>query len=195
MNGAGKPKTISSLLHFGLHPMAQARFTEYFHPMNNKKLFLKTNKAGFVLGAVLLAALTESAAYADGLRIGVDVDPVVVVAPPVVIASPVAVAPVVAQDNYVYYPNYGVYYNSGRHQYYYLRGDAWVNTAAPDGVTADVLLASPSVNMDWHDSPANHHRDMLQKYPRDWKPAGVHQDQRDDRRDVSPDHDRKPPVQ
>jgi len=57
---------------------------------------------------VLLAALTESAAYAGGLRVGIDLAPVVVVAPPVVVvAPPVVVAPaVVVQDDYVYYPNY-----------------------------------------------------------------------------------------
>jgi hypothetical protein len=51
--------------------MAPARFTEYGAPMNNKKHFLKTNKVGFVLGAVLLAMLTKNAAYADGLHIGI----------------------------------------------------------------------------------------------------------------------------
>jgi hypothetical protein len=39
--------------------------------MNNKKLFSKTNKAGFVFGAVLLAALTESASCAGGLTVGI----------------------------------------------------------------------------------------------------------------------------
>jgi hypothetical protein len=164
--------------------------------MNNKKLFLKTNKVGFALAAVLMAALTESAGYAGGVSIGIDViPPVVVVAPPVV-APPVVVAPVVVvQDDYVYYPDYGIYYNSGRHQYYYLRGDAWVLAPAPEGVAVDVLLASPSVHMDWHDSPANHHKEMLQKYPKNWKPADVHQDRKDDQKDAAPDHDKKPPGQ
>ena len=175
----------------GLHPIAPARFSEYSHPMNNKKLFLKTNKTykvGFVLGAVLLAALTENAAYAGGVSIGIDVTP-----PVVVVAPPVVVAPVVVvQDDYVYYPDYGVYYNSGRHQYYYLRGDAWVWAPAPEGVSVDVLLASPSVHMDWHDSPANHHKEMAQKYPKNWKPADVHQDQdqKKDLKDASPDRDK-----
>jgi hypothetical protein len=58
-----------------------------------------------------------------------------------------------------------------------------------------VLLASPSVRMDFHDSPEKHHAMMLQKYPRDWKRADAdhdrnekdrkddHHDQRDDHRD------------
>jgi hypothetical protein len=173
--------------------MATARIPKYLQLMNNKILFLKTNKAGFVLGAVLLAALTESAGYADGLRIGINLAPVVV-APPVIVAPAVVV-----QDDYDYYPSYGVYYNLGRHQYYYLRDGAWVWAPAPEGVTAEVLLASPSVHMDWHDSPANHHKEMLQKYPKNWKPASVHQDQKEgdkQDRDVNrPDHDKKPPGQ
>jgi NADPH-dependent 2,4-dienoyl-CoA reductase/sulfur reductase-like enzyme len=159
--------------------------------MNNKKHFLKTNKVGFVLGAVLLAALTECAgnANAQGIKITVT-PPILVVAPPVVVA-PV----VVVQDDYVYYPNYGVYYNSHRHQYYYLRGDAWVWAPAPEGVSVDVLLASPSVRMDFHDSPANHHAEMLQKYPRNWKSSDAHQDQKEDRKDAAPDRDKKQPGQ
>jgi hypothetical protein len=163
--------------------MARARFPEYSHPMNNKKHFLKTNKVGFVLGAVLLAALTGSAGYAGGVSIVIGVPPpVVVVAPPVVV-TPV----VVVQDDYVYYPNYAIYYNSGRHQYAYLEGDVWAWAPAPQGVTVEVLLASPSVHMDFHDSPANHHKEMMQKYPRNWKPSGEHHDQKD----TGPGHDKK----
>ncbi len=131
--------------------------------MINKKHFFKTNRVGFVLGAVLLTALASGEGSANAQGIGITVTPpVVVVAPPVVVvAPPVVVAPaVVVQDDYVYYPSYGVYYNSGRHQYYYLRGDAWVWAPAPEGVPVDVLLASPSVNMDWHDSPEKHHAEM-----------------------------------
>ena len=147
--------------------------------MKNKKLFFKTNKAGFVLGAVLLAALTGGVNYADGQNVSITVTPPVVVAPAVVV-----------QDDYVYYPNYGVYYNSRRHQYYYLRGDTWIWAPAPEGVTVGVLLASPSVHMAWHDSPANHHKEMLQKYPRNWKPSDVHQDRKEDRKDAAPDRDK-----
>ena len=162
--------------------------------MINKKLFFKNNKVGFVLGAVLLAALTESAVYADGLRVGVVITPpVVVVAPPVVVVPPpvVVAPPVVVEDNYIYYPNYGVYYNSGRHQYYYLRGDAWVWAPAPEGVTVDVLFASPSVRMDWHDSPEHHHAEMVQRYPRNWKPSAEHQDRKEDLKAAVHDGDKK----
>jgi hypothetical protein len=126
------------------------------------KHIFKTNKVGFVLGAVLLAALTGGAGSADGQGNGITVTTPVVVAPPVV------------QDYYVYYPAYGIYYNSGRRQYAYLEKGAWVAVAAPQGVTVEVLMASPSVKMDWHDSPGNHHADMLKRYPKDWKPSDEH---------------------
>jgi hypothetical protein len=144
--------------------------------MNNKKHFFKTNKIGFVLGAVLLATLTESAGYAGGVSIVIGVPPPVVVAPVVVV-----------QDDYVYYPNYAIYYNSSRHQYAYLEGDAWVLAPAPQGVSVEVLLASPSVHMDFHDAPENHHKEMIQKYPRNWKPSGENHDQKD----AGPGHDKK----
>jgi hypothetical protein len=142
--------------------------SDYPYSMNNKKLFFKTNKVGLLMGAVLLATLTQCTGYADGLRIGIIVPPVVVLAPPVV----------VVQDDYVYYPNYGVYYNSSRHQYAYLEGGAWVAAPAPGGVSVDVLLASPSVRMDFHDSPAKHHAEMVHKYPKNWAPPGFDHDKK-----------------
>jgi hypothetical protein len=147
--------------------------------MNNKKHFFKTNQAGLVLGAMLLAALTQGAGSADAQSIGITVTP------------PVVVAPIVVADDYVYYPNYGVYYNSRRHQYYYLRGDVWVTQPAPEGVSVEVLLASPSVAMEFHDSPEKHHAEMLKKYPRDWKPSAAQPDRKEDHKDAAPDHDKK----
>ena len=140
--------------------------------MKNKKQFkqfIKTNKMGFVLGAVLLAGLTQYTgnAGAQGVRIIVT-PPVVIVPPPVVVAPPV----IVVQDDYVYYPDYAIYYNSSRHQYAYLNGGAWVFAATPYGVTAEVLLASPSVHMDFHDSPERHHAEMVHKYPGNRKSGG-----------------------
>jgi hypothetical protein len=155
--------------------------------MFNKEIIFKTNKIGFVLGTVLVVALTECVG-ADGqsIKIILPPPPVVVVQPPVVIVPP----PVVVEDNYVYYPNYGVYYNSGRHQYAYLNGDVWVMAPTPRGVSVDVLLASPSVRMDFHDSPEHHHAEMLQRYPRNWAPHDDHKDGHDqDHKDQG--HDQK----
>jgi hypothetical protein len=137
--------------------------------MNDKKLFSKISKAGIMLGVLLLGTLTGCIGYVDEPRAGL------YVAPPVVETS------VVVEDDYVYYPGYDVYYNSSRHQYAYLEGGAWVSRPAPRGVSIDVLLASPSVRMDFHDSPANHHAAMIQKYPRNWAPS--HQDRKENRKD------------
>jgi hypothetical protein len=64
----------------------------------------------------------------------------------------------------------------------------------------DVLLASPSVHMNFHDSPANHHAEMLRQYPRTWRADGGrpdlkhddhgHQDLKDGRQDTGPDGNR-----
>jgi hypothetical protein len=134
--------------------------------MNNIKHFFKTSKTGFVLGAALLVALTECAgnSYGQNGRANVAIN----VAPPSIV-----VTPPVMQDNYVYYPSYGVYYNSSRHQYAYQDRGAWVSRPSPNGVSADVLRASPSVKMDFHDSPEKHHADMVQKYPKNWTPPGA----------------------
>jgi hypothetical protein len=122
--------------------------------MNNKKDFVMAGKAGFVLGALLLATFNAPMTYADGVQVGVTVEPNVVV----------------AQDNYVYFPSYGVYYNNHRHEYAYQDHGAWVLRPAPQGVSAAIVQASPSVKMDFHDSPANHHASMVQKYPKTWTP-------------------------
>jgi hypothetical protein len=147
--------------------------------MNNNKFFIRANKAGFVLGAALLVTLTGCVGYVEGPRAGV------YVAPPVV----------EIQDDYVYYPNYEVYYSSSRHQYAYREGNAWVARPAPRGVSVNVLMASPSVRMDFHDSPANHHAAVVKQYPKNWKPSGSNQGQKDNRKDDKHDkggdnHDR-----
>ena len=136
--------------------------------MNNKKLFWKAGQAGMVLGASLLLTLTGCVGYVQGPRAGVDVAP-----------APVEVT-FAAQDDYVYYPSYGVYYSSNLHQYAYLEGGAWVARPQPRGVSVNVLLASPSVRMDFHDSPANHHTAMVRQYPRNWKPSGGNNGRKDD---------------
>jgi hypothetical protein len=136
--------------------------------MNNKKLFFKTDKVGFVLCAALLGTLTGCVGYVDGPRAGYYAEPSVAV----------------VQDDYVYYPGYQVYYSSSRHQYAYQEGRAWVSRPAPRGVSVNVLLASPSVRMDFHDSPAQHHAAIVRQYPKNWAPPGSNQGQnrKDDKR-------------
>jgi hypothetical protein len=174
---------VSVRKDFGLHPMAAARYPDYSHPMINKKHFAKTNKVGFVLGAALLAALANGVDSAQAQGIGVTVTPPVVVVAPPAVGAPA----VVVQDDYVYYPDYGIYYNSGRHQYAYLQDGAWVTASTPYGVTPDVLLASPSVQMNWHDSPEKHHAEMMQRYPKNWKSSDEHHDLNDNSRSGPPD--------
>jgi len=102
---------------------------------------------------------------------------------------------VVVQDDYVYYPRYEVYYSSSRHEYAYHEGNAWVSRPAPRGVSVNVLVASPSVKMDFHDAPANHHTTVVKQYPKNWKPAGNEQHPNDKHDDNKPgehgDHDGK----
>jgi hypothetical protein len=137
----------------------------------NKKLFFTTNKIRFVLCAALLTTLTGCVGYVDDPRAGV------YVAPPVVETG------VVVEDDYVYYPDYGVYYNSSRHEYAYMDGGAWVSRPAPRGVSVDVLFASPSVRMNFHDSPAFHHAEISRQYPGHSPAHGQTQNRRDDQRD------------
>jgi hypothetical protein len=138
----------------------------YSNSMNDKLLFLKADKVGLALAAALLVTLTGCVGYVDGPRIGIGVE-----------------APVfVAQDDYVYYPDYECYYSVSRHQYAYREGNAWVARPAPRGVSADVLMRSPSVKMDFHDSPANHHAAVVKQYPKNWKPSGSNQGRNDNQK-------------
>lgn len=146
--------------------------------MNEKQLFPSLRRWGLPFGIVLLTPLTGCIGYVDGPRAGGGYG-----APPVVVTT------YVAPDDYVYYPGYEVYYSSSRHQYAYRDGRNWVSRPAPRGVSVNVLLASPSVRMDFHDSPGNHHAAIARQYPKNWKPSGANQGRngqpgkRDDRDD------------
>jgi hypothetical protein len=144
----------------------------YSDPVNSKRFFLTTNQAGLVLGAALLVTLTGCVGYVDHPAQGS------------VYAEPVATF--AAQDDYVYYPDYECYYSVSRHQYAYREGNAWVARPAPRGVTVNVLRASPSVKMDFHDSPANHHAAVARQYPKNWRPSGANQHPNEDRKDYQP---------
>jgi hypothetical protein len=135
--------------------------------MKDKKLFFQFDKVGFVLCTALLGALTGCVGYVDRQGQGsVYVEPAVVV-----------------QDDYVYYPDYQVYYSSSRHQYAYREGNVWVSRPEPQGVRVNVLRSSPSVRMDFHDSPANHHAAVVQKYPKNWRPSGTDQGRKENQKD------------
>ncbi len=113
------------------------------------------SKIELVLGAVLLITLTgcvdgpqQREVYAAGGGVGLQAD-------------------------YVYYPGYQIYYSSTRRQYLYLESNAWVSRPAPPQVSVDVLLASPSVRLDFHDAPSIHHATVVKQYPKKWKPTGL----------------------
>lgn len=78
----------------------------------------------------------------------------------------------VLRDDYFYYPGYQVYYSSNRREYVYLDDNIWVTRPAPRWVSLDVLLASPSVRLDFQDAPELHHSRVMQQYPKNWQPPG-----------------------
>ena len=78
---------------------------------------------------------------------------------------------VVYQDDYDYYPGYEVYYSRNRREYVYRDGRNWVRSPRPRGVSLEVLMASPSVRVDFRDSPERHHERIVRSYPRNWAPA------------------------
>jgi len=137
---------------------------------NNFKQFLGIN---LVIGTALIGTLTGCIGYVDGPPQGrVYVQP-----PSVQVEAGFAV-----QDDYVYYPSYQIYYSSHRNQYAYQEGGAWVSRPAPRGISVDMLLASPSVRMNFHDSPAYHHAAIARQYPKHWAPAGERHGNPEDRR-------------
>jgi len=116
-----------------------------------------------VLGAALAGTMTGCIGYVDAPHHSR------VYAPP----PPVYVEhTVVVQDDYVYYPSYQVYYSGRTRQYVYLDGRSWVSRPAPPRVSAQVVLASPSVRLDFHDHPSNHHAKISREYPKHWAPPG-----------------------
>ncbi len=134
---------------------------------------LSHSKIRIVLVAVALGAFTGCVGFVDEPRHGgVYVEP-----RGVVVGAGVAV-----RDDYVYYPGYEVYYSSSRRQYVYLDGRSWVSRPAPPHVSVDVLFASPSVRLDFHDSPSFHHSAVVRQYPRHWAPSGSRYNRGDERR-------------
>jgi hypothetical protein len=135
------------------------------------------SKIGILLGIASLGVLTGCIGYVDGPRARIYAPP-----PPSVYVE----TEVVVQDDYVYYPDYQVYYSDHRRQYIYLEGRSWVTRPSPPRVSIDVLFASPSVRLDFHDSPAVHHSAVVRQYPNHWKSSESNHDNnqgRDDGRD------------
>src|SRR5258706_5001474 len=127
----------------------------------SRKFETRYKLPGFGIGATLLTVLTGCVGYVDGPSHS----RVYASSPPIYVESGVTF-----QDDYVYYPGYQVYYSSNRRQYIYQENHAWVTRATPPRVSAEVLVASPSVRLDFHDAPASHHASIVRQYPKKWAP-------------------------
>ena len=103
--------------------------------------------------------------------------------PPAVVAAPVAapapqaqttvVQPEVASDGLVYYPDYEIYYDPNAHMYWHNDGSHWNSGPAPSGVSIEVLQSSSFAQMNFRDSPENHHAEVARQYPHGWKPSAA----------------------
>jgi hypothetical protein len=141
----------------------------------NKKHFLPLHAAGLVAGSIILGTLTGCMSDDTGSRRNYQGR-----------HMGYTQATVVYQDDYDYYPGYEVYYSRNRREYVYRDGSTWVRRPEPRGITVDVLLAAPSVRVDFRDSPERHHNTVVKSYPRNWKKP---EPKRDDKREREPDKD------
>lgn len=99
---------------------------------------------------------------------------------------------VVYEDDYDYYPAYEVYYSRNRREYVYRDRDQWIRRSEPSGISLNVLLASPSVRVDFRDAPERHHDTVVRTYPRNWRGSEHRQDNKNERRNDKEDRkDRK----
>jgi hypothetical protein len=80
---------------------------------------------------------------------------------------------VAVEPEYIYYPGYEVYYRSNTRQYVYRDGRSWVTRNAPPRISAQVLFASPSVRLSFHNSPWLHHAQVARQYPKHWAPPAA----------------------
>jgi len=146
---------------------------------------------GLLLGSVtLLSALTACSREPSAQAVVAAQPP-----PPAALAQPPSAPPatvlvqtdVVMPDDYVYYPQYEVYYSSSRSRFGYWDGGAWLWRPAPPNVAANVVFASASVRMDFHDSPALHRESVARSYPRNWAGSAKAREPQGDRRETPRD--------
>jgi len=139
----------------GEHPMVSARWGAHSRSMNRNLSFLLA-AAGLVAGTALLFLLTGCASEGSGRYYGDR-------------TSVRGQAVVSFEDDYDYYPRYETYYSRNRREFVYRDGGQWVRRREPSGVSINVILATPSVRLDFRDSPERHHNDVIRSYPRDWQ--------------------------
>jgi len=145
--------------------------------MTNKNLS-HCNHLQCALGVALLALLTACPASPPAASTATAATPA-----PQVAGQPVVVVQAEVMDTagFIYYPDYEVYFDPGARVYWYNEGGRWSSAASPVGVSVDVLLASSSTHMNFHDSPENHHAQVVQQFPHGWKPASQPDSDRDRR--------------
>ena len=90
---------------------------------------------------------------------------------------------VVIMDDYDYYPAYETYYSRNRREYVYLDGGTWVRRSQPLGVSIELLLAAPSVRLDFRDAPEQHHATVVRTYPKTWQRSDSNRHDQKDRKD------------
>ena len=134
--------------------------------MNPPQYFLKSRPAAFGMGVAVLLTLAGCAGREDGPPAGARFTHAEVYVTPPDLRPGVPVT-----DVYYYYPAWGVYYNTTRRQFAYLEGGVWVIGPVPPGVPIYRILTSPSVRMNFFDSPTNHHAETVLQYPNNWQPA------------------------
>jgi hypothetical protein len=139
------------------------------------KILLTRHKAELVIGLSLFAAFTGCVDESSGgYREHVQVE-------------------ATYQDDYDYYPEYETYYSRNRHEFVYLDGSVWVRRPEPRGVSATVILAAPSVRLDFHDAPERHHNTVIRSYPRTWRGPETNHFDRQERPNAQPErHDASP---
>ncbi|WP_395748460.1 hypothetical protein [Prosthecobacter sp.] len=79
-----------------------------------------------------------------------------------------AYAPAYGRSNYTYYPQYSTYYHPQTQTYHYNRGNSWVSSPRPYGVSHTVIRTSPSVPLNLNSHPQYHHGNVGQTYPHNW---------------------------
>ena len=127
--------------------------------MNQNQHPFKPTAIHLLFSLFILESFTGCVGYVEPRPHAVYVEP----RPPVIVE---------VEDDYVYYPQYEVYYSAHRRHYFYRESGAWVSRPAPRGVSVNVLFSSPSVRMNFHDSPRYHHDVVVRSYPRNWSGHG-----------------------
>jgi hypothetical protein len=140
--------------------------------MSNTLLPIKFCAVVIIVGGMAMFTLTGCVGYVDRADTS-EMYPV----------GPTVQTTFVIEDDYVYYPSYQIYYSSRRHQYAYRDGQNWISRPAPHGVSIRQLEASPSVRLDFHDSPVQHHETVIRKYPKNWSPPRTNQERNENRKD------------